>query len=44
MNKLVYFLSFFILIISACKKDYDKLDKEKINDYVASNNITTPDG
>ena len=41
MNKLVYFLSFFILIISACKKDYDKLDKEKINDYVASKNIST---
>ena len=41
MNKLAYFLSFFILIISACKKDYDKLDKEKINDYVASKNITT---
>ena len=41
MNKLVYFLSFFVLIISACKKDYDKLDKEKINDYVASKNITT---
>jgi FKBP-type peptidyl-prolyl cis-trans isomerase FkpA len=41
MNKLVYFLSFFILVISACKKDYDKIDKEKIDDYTASKNIVT---
>ncbi len=41
MNKLVYFLSFFILVISACKKDYEKIDKEKIDDYTASKNIVT---
>jgi FKBP-type peptidyl-prolyl cis-trans isomerase FkpA len=41
MNKLVCFLSFFILVVNACKKDYDKIDKEKIDDYAASKNITT---
>lgn len=41
MNKFIYLLGFFILLICACKKDYDKLDKEKINDYIAAKNITT---
>lgn len=38
----------FVLVFSACKKDYVKIDKELIEDYLAENGLTateiTPEG
>jgi FKBP-type peptidyl-prolyl cis-trans isomerase FkpA len=41
MNKLFYILCILSIGLSACKKDYDKIDAEKIADYVASKSLTT---
>ncbi len=40
MKKLLLVLSIFTLI-AACKKDYDKIDKEKIEEYVAAKGLKT---
>lgn len=46
MKKLCYAI-FMLVLIASCKKDYDKIDKERIEDYLKSKSLTakiTSDG
>jgi FKBP-type peptidyl-prolyl cis-trans isomerase FkpA len=41
MKKILFLLSIIATLTTACKKDYEKIDKEKIDEYVKAKGLTT---